>query len=72
MVCTGAKSESQVYKTVKTIVKVLKKHNIVITKEPEITIQNIVASGNLGAEVNLERAAYLLENCMYEPEQPRA
>ncbi len=60
------------YKTVKTIVKVLKKHNIVITKEPEITIQNIVASGNLGAEVNLERAAYLLENCMYEPEQPRA
>ena len=70
MVCTGAKSESQVYKTVKTIIKLLRKHNIVITKEPEITIQNVVASGNLGAEVNLEKAAYLLENAMYEPELP--
>jgi len=69
MVCTGAKSPSQVYKTVKAIVRLLKRRNIIVTKEPEIKIQNIVASGNLGAEVNLEKAAYLLENAMYEPEQ---
>jgi len=68
-VCTGAKSPSQVYKTVKAIVRLLKRRNIIVTKEPEIKIQNIVASGNLGAEVNLEKAAYLLENAMYEPEQ---
>jgi transcription initiation factor TFIID TATA-box-binding protein len=28
-----------------------------------------VASANLNAEVNLEKAAFLLENVMYEPEQ---
>ncbi len=69
MVCTGAKSEKQVYKTVKSIIRTLKKYGIVIEKEPEITIQNVVASGNLHAEVNLEKVAYLLENSMYEPEQ---
>jgi len=69
MVCTGAKSEKQVFKTVKRIIRTLKRYNIVISKEPEITIQNVVASGNLHAEVNLEKVAYLLENSMYEPEQ---
>jgi hypothetical protein len=32
-------------------------------------VQNIVASASLGAELNLELAAYSLENVMYEPEQ---
>ncbi len=53
----------------KRIIRTLKRYNIVISKEPEITIQNVVASGNLHAEVNLEKVAYLLENSMYEPEQ---
>lgn len=32
-------------------------------------MQNIVASGNLHAEVDIERSALMLENSMYEPEQ---
>jgi len=68
MVCTGAKSEEEVYKAIDKVVKLLKKHGIKVSN-PKITIQNIVASGNLNAEVNLEKAAYLLENSMYEPEQ---
>jgi len=69
MVCTGAKSEKEVYKAVKKIIQELKSHKIVILKEPKIQIQNIVASANLNAEINLEKAAYLLEDAMYEPEQ---
>jgi transcription initiation factor TFIID TATA-box-binding protein len=69
MVCTGAKSEKEVHNAVKKIIKNLKDRNIVIIGTPEIQIQNIVASANLFAEVNLEKAAFLLENVMYEPEQ---
>ncbi len=69
MVCTGAKSESEVYKAVKNIIKLLKSHGTEIKNEPIIEIQNIVASANLKAGVDLEKAAYLLENAMYEPEQ---
>ncbi len=69
MVVTGAKSTDELIRAVKKIVKLLKKHNIVITGRPKIQIQNIVASANLHVEVNLEKAAFLLENNMYEPEQ---
>ncbi|MEB3825517.1 MAG: TATA-box-binding protein, partial [Desulfurococcales archaeon] len=31
--------------------------------------QNIVASANLGVDVDLEKTALLIENTMYEPEQ---
>ncbi|RLE92079.1 MAG: TATA box-binding protein [Thermoprotei archaeon] len=69
MVCTGAKSESDVYKAVKNIIKLLKNHGIEIKSEPIIEIQNIVASAKLRAQVDLEMAAFELEGAMYEPEQ---
>ncbi len=69
MVCTGAKSEKEVRKAVNTIINLLRNHSIEVKGEPIIEIQNIVASANLKALVDLERAAYLLENSMYEPEQ---
>ncbi len=69
MVCTGAKSEAEVKKAVSSIIKLLKQHGIEIKNEPIVEVQNIVASANLRASVDLERAAFLLENAMYEPEQ---
>jgi transcription initiation factor TFIID TATA-box-binding protein len=45
------------------------KHGILITGKPRVQIQNVVASANLNAEVNLEIAAEQLDNVMYEPEQ---
>lgn len=69
MVVTGAKSTADLIKAVKKIVRVLMRHNVQITSRPRIQIQNIVASANLGAEVLLEKVAFLLENTMYEPEQ---
>ena len=35
---------------------------------PEITIQNIVASGDLHTLIDLNKGAIVMENAMYEPE----
>jgi len=69
MVVTGAKSTEQLINVVKKIIKLLINAGIEIESKPRTQIQNIVASGDLNYNVNLERAAYLMENSMYEPEQ---
>jgi len=69
MVCTGAKSEEMARKAVKTVVQKLRKGKIKIKKEATVTIQNIVASINLGGKIHLEEAARSLPRSMYEPEQ---
>jgi transcription initiation factor TFIID TATA-box-binding protein len=69
MVCTGAKSEKQARGAVKKVVRELKNSGIVILGRPEIVIQNIVASANLGGRIDLEMAANVMDNIMYEPEQ---
>ena len=69
MVCTGAKSEKQARSAVRKVVRELKKQDILILKNPEIVVQNIVASANLHGKIDLETAADVLDNVMYEPEQ---
>ena len=69
MVCTGAKSEEQSIKAVRSVVVKLRKGGIPIENEPSIEIQNIVASINLGGKIHLELAARILPRSMYEPEQ---
>ena len=69
MVCTGAKSEEQSVAAVRTVVQKLRKGGIKIKKDAVITIQNMVASANLGGKIHLEQAARNLPRSMYEPEQ---
>jgi TATA binding protein of transcription factor TFIID len=73
MVVTGTKSITQLIEAVKRIIKtidrILKKYGSGVHGKPRVQIQNIVAGGDLHAYVNLEKAAYYLEDCMYEPEQ---
>ena len=69
MVCTGAKSEKLARSAVRKVVRELKKQDIIILKNPEIVVQNIVASANLHGKIDLETAADVLDNVMYEPEQ---
>ena len=69
VVCTGARTLSDVDKSIKKIIKVLEKINIKITVKPEITVQNIVASGSIGMILNLNVLAMRLNNIEYEPEQ---
>lgn len=69
MVCTGAKGEKDARKAINTIIKRLKDIGIPLTGEPEIRVQNIVASASLGVNLDLDKAAQVLPNTMYEPEQ---
>ena len=69
MVCTGAKSEKEARRAVVKVVKELKKGGIIIIGKPELKIQNIVASADLGGMIDLEKSAYSLGRTMYEPEQ---
>ena len=69
MVVTGTKSLPQLVEAVKRIIKIFDRYGIKIYGKPRVQIQNIVAGGDLHSYVNLEKAAYVLEDCMYEPEQ---
>jgi len=69
MVCTGAKSEELARKAVSKVVQKLRKGGIKIKKDATMTVQNIVASINLGGRVHLEEVARRLPRSMYEPEQ---
>jgi transcription initiation factor TFIID TATA-box-binding protein len=69
MVCTGAKSEKLARSAIRKVVKELKNNGIIILGKPVIMIQNIVASANLHGKIDLEMAADIMDNVMYEPEQ---
>ena len=69
MVCTGAKSEEQAIKAVRSVVQKLRKGGIKIKKDAAIVIQNMVAAVNLGGKIHLEQTARSLPRSMYEPEQ---
>jgi transcription initiation factor TFIID TATA-box-binding protein len=69
VVCTGARTMEDVGKSILSIIKSLKKLNIIVTIKPEITVQNIVASGSIGMDLNLNVLGIKLPNTEYEPEQ---
>lgn len=69
LVCTGTKSVSQVKEVVVQVIKQLKKIGVNVTAKPKITVQNIVASGAINLDLNLNTLALELENTEYEPEQ---
>ena len=69
VVCTGARTIEKVQESIKKIIKSLEKINIKIKVKPEIKIQNIVASGGVGMDLNLNELATKLQNVEYEPEQ---
>ena len=69
LVCTGTKSVTQVNEVIQAVIKQLKKINVKITTKPKITVQNIVASGEINLKLNLNFLALEMENTEYEPEQ---
>jgi transcription initiation factor TFIID TATA-box-binding protein len=71
VVCTGSKSVDDARKAVKQIVNMLSKIGISVISDPDVRVQNIVASADLGVDLNLNAIAIGLglENIEYEPEQ---
>jgi len=69
MVCTGAKSERSAKAAIRRIANELRTHGIVIIRNPEVRIENIVATADLNGTLDLEVVAERLTKTMYEPEQ---
>jgi len=76
MVCTGAKTREQIYESVKKVREDLeKKCGVKFEGEPEIEIQNVVASADFHVPLDLDTIAEVLiadeeiKGIEYEPEQ---
>jgi len=71
VVCTGAKNVADVHIVIGDLAKKLNGIGMDTIEDPEITVQNIVASADLKATLNLNAIAIGLglENIEYEPEQ---
>jgi transcription initiation factor TFIID TATA-box-binding protein len=71
IVCTGAKSTDDVHESLHIVFEKLRALKIPVADDPDITVQNIVTSADLGENLNLNAIAIGLglENIEYEPEQ---
>ncbi len=69
LVCTGVKSIAQVREVIDQVIKQLKKIGVHVKIKPKINVQNIVASGGINLDLNLNTLSLELENTEYEPEQ---
>ena len=67
MVVTGLRRADEASPGVEKVIKKIKKAGIKVSN-PKITIQNIVASGDLHTNIDLNMAAIIMESVMYEPE----
>ena len=71
IVCTGGKSVEQVHQAVSKVTEKMEAAGFKVNRKPDITIQNIVATHDLKAQLNLNVIAISLglEKVEYEPEQ---
>jgi transcription initiation factor TFIID TATA-box-binding protein len=71
VVCTGAKSLEHVKVAITKVIEIVREAGFPITGTPKAEVQNIVASSDLGQEINLNAIAISLglEKVEYEPEQ---
>jgi transcription initiation factor TFIID TATA-box-binding protein len=71
IVCTGAKSVENVHESLEIVFQQFRDLQIEVDDDPEIIVQNIVSSADLGRNLNLNAIAIGLglENIEYEPEQ---
>ena len=71
IVCTGAKSIDDVHTACQRVFEDLRTLGVDVDDDPEVIVQNIVASADLGDSLNLNAIAIGLglENIEYEPEQ---
>lgn len=69
IVCTGANSPEGAKKAINKVLEGVREAGVDVKEVKEITIQNIVASAQLGSRLRLNEIAFTLRNAEYEPEQ---
>ncbi|ENN96220.1 transcription factor [Methanocaldococcus villosus KIN24-T80] len=67
--CTGAKSKKEAEIAINKIINELKDAGFDVYENPEVKIQNMVATADLGVEPNLDEIAMYVDDTEYEPEQ---
>jgi transcription initiation factor TFIID TATA-box-binding protein len=67
IVCTGARTIADVRKAVAKVTMMIKSLNLDVPKKYKIQIENIVASAQIPARLDLDKIAFELENSEYEP-----
>jgi transcription initiation factor TFIID TATA-box-binding protein len=70
-VCTGGKSMKQVFDSIRIVSERIRAGGHRVLSRPKVQVQNIVATSDLGSEINLNSVAIALglERVEYEPEQ---
>jgi len=68
LVLTGLKKEKDAKPVTLKVIKVIEQSGAVIKSEPEIKIQNIVASGDLHFNLDVDLMSISLDHAIYEPE----
>jgi len=69
VVCTGARSITDVKAVFAKVVDVVTKSGVKVPKDYKMQVENIVASAKLDGNLKLDKIAFNLENSEYEPEQ---
>ncbi len=71
VVCTGARSINEVSQAIARLIERIEAAELAVEHNPDIKVQNIVASSDLETELNLNAIAISLglEKVEYEPEQ---
>jgi transcription initiation factor TFIID TATA-box-binding protein len=69
LIIAGAKSEKRAKRAVAKLVDELRTGGLVILGRPNIRIRNVVASADIGYQIDLEDMANNLEGTIYEPDQ---
>jgi len=69
VVCTGARSIADVRKAIAKVTRMIKSLKLDVPKKYKIEIENIVASAQIPARLNLDKIAFGSENSEYSPDR---
>lgn len=69
MICVGAKNLGDANHCLRYAVKRLAQLGLIPQTRIKAKLQNIVATGDIGKSIDLEKLASRLPNCIYDPEQ---
>ena len=69
VVCTGARSVADVRRAITKVARMIRSLKLDVQKKYKIQIENIVASAQIPARLDLDKIVFGLENTEYEPDQ---
>ena len=69
LISVGTKSPQNAGDELKKACQILKKYNLIKSFKVVPNVRNIVANCNFGKPLHIEKLAYTIPGCIYEPEQ---